>query len=71
MQNAKRKAINLKINMNINKKKLVSEKTRNIIFNSSFEPLFDNFYLSNIISQNSVIMGKCSNTFKKRSSFII
>ena len=55
----------------INKKKLVSEETHNLIFNSFFEPLFDNFYLSNIISQNSVIMGKCSNTFKKRSSFII
>ena len=32
------------------------------------KPIIDDFYLTNIISQNSIIMGKCSNLVKKYSN---
>lgn len=34
--------------------------THNLIPNTNFIPLFDNFYLSNVISKSSITMGKCS-----------
>jgi hypothetical protein len=34
-----------------------------VIYNSNYKPLFDNFYLSNPISRASVTMGKCSSQF--------
>ena len=41
----------------------VLDTKKYIILNSNYIPLFDNFYLSNIISQSSVTMGKCSLKF--------
>lgn len=36
----------------------------NIIYNTNINPLFDNFYVSDVIGKSSITMGKCTNQFK-------
>jgi hypothetical protein len=46
-----------------NKPNISINQNYGLLLNSTFIPLFDNFYLANVISKSSITMGKCSTQF--------